>query len=565
MNPQYQFEDNQVPPSPPEPRRYDTINGQLILQETYSPKKTGNDIQQGKPYLNFFQQMEPRMNMIQPQKGHQQFLSQYTVHPSIKQTDLMESNQLSLPSSDLLTPSKLIEKFEANTIDDPSFISKTNALLSKYEEKYDQRKYEVNKFTSALESYDQELDPYSKMEFNSKLLQIRQDVIKLDDNLNSILSQLQQLQKDKQTLHENFADDDAPIIESPIFGTDNVKLEGTAILPSFPDGNVSLNDFWTKIKIFIENGNLTSKAAKSVLAIKLNDKAFTIFQQNKTKSIKEIILALHDVYGGIPSKSSYGELIATYRRDPTQNLRSEASKFQHFCEAIYNKPDEKCFMEIKMLEFLKKSASQQALEHLHREERLANRKFTYTECLQKLSDEEEIQKMRHQSANYYAPQVSTEGTNLEPQPTLNYFYQENQNEDYETESDLEEECDDDFHQPCTNSEFYSNENQAYDEYESDNSYHNDDEFEDDDGNGHINHRLFKMAGMIADSDEPDSEDNDDETQQNNHQNISSTSFYVDEYPSGYEPNGDNEPNYDNDSNSENDEHDEYQNDCQYDD
>ena len=119
MNSQYQFEDNQVPPSLPEPRGYDTINGQLILQETYSPKKTGNDIQQGKPYLNFFQQMEPRMNTIQPQKGHQQFLSQYTVHPSpdIKQTDLMESNQLSLPSSDLLTPSKLIEKFEANTID----------------------------------------------------------------------------------------------------------------------------------------------------------------------------------------------------------------------------------------------------------------------------------------------------------------------------------------------------------------------------------------------------------------------------------------------------------------
>ena len=552
MNPQYQFEDNQVPPSLPEPRGYDTINGQLILQETYSPKKTGNDIQQGQPYLNFFQQMEPRMNMIQPQKGHQQFLSQYTVHPSIKQTDLMESNQLSLPSSDLLTPSKLIEKFECNTIDNPTFISKTNALLSKYEEKYDQRKYEMNKFKSASESYDQELDPYSKMEFNSKLLQIRQDVIKLDDNLNSILSQLQQLQKDKHTLHENFVDDDAPIIESPIFGTDNVKLEGTAILPSFPDGNVSLNDFWTKIKIFIENGNLTSKAAKSVLAIKLNDKAFTIFQQNKTKSIKEIILALHDVYGGIPSKSSYGELIATYRRDPTQNLRSEASKFRHFCEAIYNKPDEKCFMEIKMLEFLKKSASQQALEHLHREERLANRKFTYIECLQKLSDEEEIQKMHHQSNNYYAPQASTSGTNLEPQPTLNYFYQEHQNQDYETESDLEDECEDDFQQPCTNSKFDSNENQAYedDEYESDNSYHDDDEFENenDDANGHddhINTRLFKMAGMIECSDESD--DNDDDIQQNEYQNLPSTSFHVDEYPSRYSPDGDNDPEEYNDN------------------
>ena len=92
-----------------------------------------------------------------------------------------------------------------------------------------------------------------------------------------------------------------------------------------------------------------------------------------------------------------------------------------------------------MLEFLKRSASQQALEHLRREERLSQRKFTYLESLRKLADEEEIQKAHFQSDNYYAPHTSTgiaDSTNL-AQPALNYFYEEFHNPEGPYEDDLD--------------------------------------------------------------------------------------------------------------------------------
>ena len=51
--------------------------------------------------------------------------------------------------------------------------------------------------------------------------------------------------------------------------------------------------------------------------------------------------------------------------------------------------------------------------------------------------------------------------------------------------------------------------------------------------------------MIESSDESD--DNDDDIQQNEYQNLPSTSFHVDEYPSRYSPDGDNDPEEYNDN------------------
>ena len=264
--------------------------------------------------------------------------------------------------------------------------------------------------------------------------QIQEAIIENQKSMTEVLDEIKDLSKKALKLEED------DYITAPRFGEeDKIDMKVINTLPTFhpKDTFTTLHHFWQKISQFVETFGLTETATKLILQFRLQGEALDIFEMNKERPVREIILSLRDSFGGFPTKTDFEDQMNKFKRGKTETIKSAMNRYEYIITQIYHdQQDLAQIKERKCKDMVKKIAMAEAWEHLVRAEETSNGvDFTYQDRLRILSREEDIIMKR------YHPAINS----LERCHPLQYDEEITSEEEYEFESEEDETTNEEYH------------------------------------------------------------------------------------------------------------------------
>ena len=210
---------------------------------------------------------------------------------------------------------------------------------------------------------------------------------KLDNELKNICSKRADIEKTrndcKSKLKEIESNINFDVLQMPLFGSvDSPKADSLIAFCNHYSGLESecFNEFFCKVRAYSEHAKLSEKGFKLMLSGLLKSTAFELFQDNRDKSVHEIIRILSERFTNKTSILSYDFQLKNFKRNWSVNLSTTMNKVDTL---------------------IKKTSS--LVPPNHRESR---RHFLLMEMLLKVIDSKTRAKIRSQQIDYTREGIS---------------------------------------------------------------------------------------------------------------------------------------------------------------
>ena len=177
---------------------------------------------------------------------------------------------------------------------------------------------------------------------------------------------------------------------------DEVDIEKCRLyVPIFrgpPDNDTTLEEVWQKIVCFSQNENLSEKAIKHVLSCVLQSNPYTVYFENRDKTLTEILSILIARFAHVLNISDHDKILKSLKREPKEKLASVMSRCSILLDKTkyLNPPDEReARHKIYMVDYLLKLCSSKAKFILEAKRTAASRSgynLTYQNMLQMAED-----------------------------------------------------------------------------------------------------------------------------------------------------------------------------------